>query len=194
MTFPKARLAVAALLLLGWLGFLLFLVVDAPRIIVSKPQFLSAQVYVIADVTDENGAPSATVVIDEVMWAASPDLRQLAKKTLKLADLPGCLKTSGYHGSGKYILPLRRVLGSLEIAPVPWFRGYHHGPATHLTLESAGLPPPHLLRRVPIAEALERKKALEDAGHKVALADEELRIYANTPEVRSQVEKLAAAK
>ncbi|MBM3993829.1 MAG: hypothetical protein FJ303_06710 [Planctomycetes bacterium] len=194
MTFPRARVAVAALLLLGWLGFLLYLVIDSPRVILSTPQFLLAEAYVVASVSDANGAPSEVVTVDEVLWAKSDELSRLAKKTVRLADLFGCGKSSGYVGAGKYVLPLRKSYGALEITPIPWYRGYQHGPPTHATLESAGLPPPHVVRRLPIGEALERKKVLADAGHRVQIYDEELRIYPHTAEVRSQVDKLIASK
>src|SRR5207247_69590 len=106
MTFPKARLFVSGALFIGWLGFLLYLVIDSRTIVLSQPQFLSAQVYVVVEVSNAGGKPDPDVTIEEVLWAADAPDKQLKK--LHLPELAACGKAEGYRGAGKYLLPLVR--------------------------------------------------------------------------------------
>src|SRR5437667_151918 len=71
MTFPKARLVVAACLFLGWLGFLFYLVVNARTVVLSKPQFLIAQAFVVVDV----GADGGSAADDSGIVRARPSAR-----------------------------------------------------------------------------------------------------------------------
>jgi hypothetical protein len=120
MTFPKARLIVSACLFLAWLGFLLFLIIDARRITISTPQFEIAQLCVVVDVNDQEGHPDPTVTVDEVLWALMPADQQLAKKSLLLPDLLGLGRASGYRDAGKYVVPLIKTgPGAYAIAPLP---------------------------------------------------------------------------
>src|SRR5271156_3548104 len=69
MTFPKARLAVSACLLVAWLGYLGFLVYETRDVVVlSRPQFMVAQVYAVVNVRDQQGRADSDV---EVVWASS---------------------------------------------------------------------------------------------------------------------------
>jgi hypothetical protein len=120
MTFPKARLIVSACLFVGWLGFLLFLIIDARRVTISTPQFEIAQLYVVVDVSEQDGHPDPTATVEEVLWALMPADQQLAKKPLLLPDLLGLGKASGYRGPGKYVVTLVKTgPGAYAIAPLP---------------------------------------------------------------------------
>ncbi len=116
MTFPKARAVVAACLFVAWLGFLLFLVLERKRVILSPPQFLIAQAIVIAELKDANGSPESAVVIKEVLW---PKDRRLTK--VELLELPDFGKAKGYHGGGAYLIPLLERNGHYAISPRPTF-------------------------------------------------------------------------
>ena len=120
MTFPKARLAVSACLLVAWLLYLGFLVYGTRDVVVlSKPQFMIAQLYVVVDVGAGAGAdgPSEDVTVDKVLWSANPADQPLTGQILHLADLEQCGKENGYHGAGKYLVPLLK--SPYRIAPVP---------------------------------------------------------------------------
>ncbi len=118
MTFPKARLAVSAALFLSWLAFLFYLVVTARSIVLSQPQFLIAQSYVVVEVRDQGGRPDPDVTVAEVLWAAERADHQLTK--LHLPDLAACTKANGYRGEGKYLLPLvKSATVPFAIAPLP---------------------------------------------------------------------------
>ena len=118
MTFPRVRLFVSAALFLGWLAFLLYLVIDSRKIVLSQPQFLSAQLYVVVEVEDVGGTASPDVLVDQVLWTSDPSEKQLRK--LHLPDLAACGKSQGYRGAGKYVLPLiKSHLTPFRVAPIP---------------------------------------------------------------------------
>ena len=119
MTFPKARLVVSACLFLAWLGFLGFLVYQSRNLVVlSRPQFLIAQMYVVVEVRDDGGKPDPNVAVHEVLWVAEP--ADAALHNLNLLDLPACDKAHGYRGAGKYLLPLvKSKQPPFQIAPIP---------------------------------------------------------------------------
>lgn len=190
MTFPKARLAVSACLFVGWLVFLFVLWLRSSAVILSKPQFMAAQAFVVVEVRDRNGIADAEVSVAEVLWSSG----QLTEKTLHLPDLSACSKAHGYQGAGKYLLPLASVDGRLEIAPVPHIWGYPHAPPTHGTVEAPGLFSHRLARRLPLADAVKLENEWKEAGYKVSFEYEEIRIYPWTPDTRAQVESLIAAK
>lgn len=116
MNHPKARLAISALLFLGWLGFLLYLVVDSRTVILSRPQFLVAQVIVVADL----GAGPGPAVVEEVLWPADRANERLVNQPIRIAGIAGLADKQGYGGPGKYLLPLMKTMtGSYQIAPLP---------------------------------------------------------------------------
>jgi hypothetical protein len=106
MTFPKARLAVAASLFVAWLGYLFLLVLSSwHTIVLSRPQFLVTNLCVVADLTDDDdGKPARNVTVDQVYWSNRPvDLKGARIDIANLADAG----PQGYAGPGKYILPLQ---------------------------------------------------------------------------------------
>jgi hypothetical protein len=127
MTFPRARLAVAASLFVAWLGYLLLLVLGSRHtIVLSRPQFLVTNLCVVADLTDDgDGKPARTVKIDRVFWSSRPV--DLTGAQLEIANLPDAA-AQGYAGPGKYILPLRErspkpgPIYQIAIVPSsPWY-------------------------------------------------------------------------
>jgi hypothetical protein len=192
MTFPKARLAVSACLFVAWLVFLFVIWLRSNPIILSKPQFLCADLYVLVDVRNEHGKPDPEVIIEEVLWASDPADEKLAKKSVRLADLSACRKENGYHGADKYLVPLvKSTAAPLMIAPVPRvdYRQFTHG-----TVEVFGFFSHRVKRRLPIAEALTVQKHFEEAGYTTSLTQEEIRIYPWQPRLRAEVEEIVKAK
>ena len=152
MTFPKARLVVSAVLFLTWLGFLAYLVSTSTKVILSRPQFMIAQLYVVAEVREgpANDALNPEVTIDSVLWSARPADAKLVGAKVALPEIEACGKKQGNHGTGKYLFALQRTnTGDFEIAPVPHTLNFATTPATHGTLESFGVFSHHLQRRLP---------------------------------------------
>jgi hypothetical protein len=109
MTFPRARLTVAATLFILWLGYLLYLVLASrATIVLSRPQFIAADVWVLAEVADNDGKPAETVKLLEVFKPAPPANQALIGMEVDVHNLPEAA-TQGYIGPGKYILPLEPV-------------------------------------------------------------------------------------
>lgn len=132
MTFPKARVIVAACLFVAWLGFLLYLVIDARRIVLSKPQFLVAQAYVVVEAnagTRGDLHPSERVTVKKVLWSARTLHPDLTDQDIDLPDLAECTKEHGYQGERQYLLPLIKSATGWKIAPLPRFTNYP-GPQT----------------------------------------------------------------
>jgi hypothetical protein len=196
MTFPRARLYVSALLFFSWICFLGYLVYTSSRVILSRPQFLIAQAYVVADVSvgAAKGELNPEVTVEEVLWSARNADRDLAGVKLEFPEIAACGKKQGNHGPGKYLLPLQRTTNGWEIAPVPHVLQFATTPATHGTVESFGLFSHRVTRRLPLDDALEKQKELRTAGHVVILTPEEIRIYPWNAGTRTQVEELIEAK
>jgi hypothetical protein len=121
-------LALAAALLAGWIGYLAYLALTTSHpTVLSRPQFLVADLWVIARVD----SPDKPVMVVEVVYTR-PGLEgeKVAPGTpLDVVNLPSCKE--GWKGEGRYILPLtwRKGIGYL-VTDVPRSPGY---PPTHLT-------------------------------------------------------------
>jgi hypothetical protein len=129
MKAVKVRLALAALLFASWIGWLVYLALTTTGTpILSRPQFLVSNLFVIADLTgDEHPDPTATV--EEVFWSADERQDQkLQKQQVAVIHLPRCGPKEGWQGPGQYILPLtRRKSGknfTYEVTPTPRSPGY----------------------------------------------------------------------
>lgn len=198
MTFPKARLAVAACLFLGWLGFLLFLVIDSRRIILSRPQFLVADAYVVVQLREGGRGdlqPMDEATIDHVLWI-HPGLKDIPlEREVHLPELLGCSKAEGYAGAGKYVVPLTATADGWRIASLPNFVGFYARSApTHGSVEARGVFSHRTRRLLPLGEARALRKEWQAAGFDVVLYEEELRIYPWTSDTEAQVNELIAAK
>ncbi len=127
---PRLRLAVSACLLVAWLGYLLYLVIQSQSLVVlSRSQFLVSNLFVEAEVVDESDSPSDKINVTKVRWAADPGDEKLAGSAIRVINLPEARASTGYVGAGKYLLPvLKRVAKSGEVdflvPPVPMVPGY----------------------------------------------------------------------
>lgn len=108
MTHPRLRLAVAAFLFLGWIGYLVFLVVRTREpVILSRPQLLHSDLVVLAEIKEINGKPQAEVTVRDTLWSGQPSRNPKAQETLWLPELADCGKDEGWRGPGEYLLFLR---------------------------------------------------------------------------------------
>lgn len=186
MTFPRARLAVSAALFLGWLGFLAYLVFNTSDIVLSRPQFLLAQVVAVGEIP----AGSTQVRITDVLWAAHDSDRKLVDQTL---DLPEVADAVHARGPGVYLLPLQKLAdGRFEIAPLP--RDLFMRNPTHATIESTGVFSHQSHRRMPIAKAEALKSELVENKFEVSYLIEEIRIYPFNRHTRAQIDEFIRAR
>jgi hypothetical protein len=193
MTFPKARVIVAACLFLGWLGFLLYLVVNSRTVVLSKPQFMRAQVYAIAEIQGKGRILTGHAQIVEILWCADAADQKLVGEQIELPRMIAASESSRDAETARYLVALEKTAdGKFEIAPVP-----HTDPRqtmTHGTVEAFGLFSHRVMRRLPIENARMVKKEWEAEGYVANLTPEELRIYPWTPDTRAQAERLIAVK
>ncbi|MCC6420402.1 MAG: hypothetical protein IT429_19370 [Gemmataceae bacterium] len=130
MRRSRVRLTVAALLFVGWVGFLVYLAATTTRpVVLSRPQFLAADLYVIATLQRGPGkedAPGPTATVRVVAWAP-PGEKLKAGETITVHNLPLCGPAFGWEGPGDYILPLERARdGSVyRVAATPRSPGYY---------------------------------------------------------------------
>jgi len=105
MKVAHVRLVVAAVLFLGWIGWLVYLVIHShDEVILSRPQFLVADLWVIAHIGAEEGRPAKAVTIREDVWSAKG--KKLAEEVIEVVDLPEIDASMGWDGPGDYILAL----------------------------------------------------------------------------------------
>jgi hypothetical protein len=100
----RLRLIVAAVLFFGWLGWLAYLAattVWTPQIVLSRPQFLVANLHVIAHI-DRKPDKDSSIKIEKVVWPEAD--KNLEGKTIKVAHLEDCAED--WKGPGSYIVPL----------------------------------------------------------------------------------------
>ena len=92
-------------------------------IVLSRSQFLAANLWVIAEVSDKNSAPDPEVRIVDVAWPEGNG--SLKGNTITVNNLADAA-SQGYIGHGNYILPLRSVkqAGLYAVALVPASPGY----------------------------------------------------------------------
>ena len=101
MSHARLRLAAAAALFLGWIGYLAYLALTTTRpVVLSRPQFLAAQLDVIATVAENDGRPDPVVRVQRVQWAANGIEANLSGQTTKVANLPSATKEDGWAGPG----------------------------------------------------------------------------------------------
>ncbi|MCI0458679.1 MAG: hypothetical protein L0Z62_17110 [Gemmataceae bacterium] len=128
MSSPRARLAVAALFFLGWVGYLVYLSATTTRpVVLSRPQFLAAQLYVIAGLERKVGVdnvPAEMATVREVVWADGEAPKKDERIVVK--NLPDKAE-HGWNGTGDYILALTResAKGALYlVTPIPRSPGF----------------------------------------------------------------------
>jgi hypothetical protein len=106
MKVPHVVLALAAIFFLAWIGWLAYLVAISQNVVIlSRPQLLVADLWVIGDVAAEpDGRPRSTISIREVVWSAPS--AKVDGKQMQVRDLPDLGPENGWNGPGEYILPL----------------------------------------------------------------------------------------
>lgn len=121
MMSPKARFVIAAGLFLAWLGWLVYLVTQTrDPVILSRPQFLVAELYITARLTDEDedGKPDAKAKIEKTLWAANEKDELPPGTEILITNLPDC--EYGWKRPGVYLLPLvKSTADAYKIALVP---------------------------------------------------------------------------
>jgi hypothetical protein len=121
MTGARFRLAIAAVLFLGWLGWLAYLAFTTTRpVVLSRPQLLVSTLDVIAQVSSRDSAPDPDVVVEEVHWPPSRQA-ELVGHALTVTNLAAC---QGWTGPGIYILPLVSDGAAYQVAGIPPSPGF----------------------------------------------------------------------
>jgi len=84
------RLALSAVLFVAWIGYLAYLAATTTQpVVLSRPQFLSAELYVIAQISADAAdaeQPGSHIAVKKVVWANKAEDAGL--KTLQVAGLP----------------------------------------------------------------------------------------------------------
>jgi hypothetical protein len=129
MMSAKTRLIVAAGLFIAWIGWLTYLVVRTRNpVILSHPQFLVADVIVVAQLTGDD-KPDRQIKVIEVLW--SNDKSKPAKDDeLDVIFLEDCTsKYHGWEGRGEYLVPLKKKGDVYTLQEIPPSPGYPPGEA-----------------------------------------------------------------
>jgi hypothetical protein len=117
-------LVVAAGLFVAWLGYLAYLAATTRKpIVLSRPQFLVADLIVVAEVDRLDGQPT----VRQVVWPEGDKAPDVAGKPIPVKNLA---EASGWDKPGEYVLALMSEKdGGYRIAPTPPSPGYHgnHG-------------------------------------------------------------------
>jgi hypothetical protein len=134
MTLRAARLVLVSALFAGWLGYLGLLVLTRPvtaagwPLVVSRPQILTSQIDVVAEIDD----PGGDVVVEEVLWPEKAPLKKgdrvrvgRVEECRPMERRAGEPTPKDFSGPGRYLVPLRQLApGKYEVAPVPPSPGF----------------------------------------------------------------------
>ena len=141
MKLLKGRLVLTAVLFVGWLGYLWYLVETRPLtatgvpLVLSRPQIMTSRIDIIADVSDTKGE----VVVEQVLFQPRGlgDGRLQKGDKIEILDLDRCRplprrqneKTpDDFTSPGQYLIPLRkskRKEGAYEVVPIPTSPGFN---------------------------------------------------------------------
>jgi hypothetical protein len=126
------RLAVAVVLFACWISYLAYLAATtAQPIVLSRPQFLTAEVYVLALVAADPGTPAEPineVTVKKVFWSAKADDLKIKKMSVINLNTPKSLSATGWQGPGEYILALSRTnenSNEFQVTPLPRTPGFN---------------------------------------------------------------------
>lgn len=125
MGSPRTRFYLALVGFLGWVSYLGYLVaLTRDPVILSRPQFLPANLYVLAQIPgDEN--PRDAITLTHVPWSADGLGSELVGKIVEVKPLSFLTASHGWRGAGIYILPLLKKLdGTYYLTPTPPSPGY----------------------------------------------------------------------
>jgi hypothetical protein len=125
------RLALAAVLFAGWIGYLGWLAATATQpIVLARPQFLAADLYVVAEVPEDPktpGQPAQEVTVMKQVWPAEA----APKKTIRVRNLNHLDAAERWQGAGEYVLALSKTRDGpdvFEVTPLPRTPGFGGGP------------------------------------------------------------------
>ena len=125
MSFAKIRLFLAALMFVGWIGYLAYLALNfAHPVVVSRSQWMAAEFPVIAEIeVDASGkANPAATLVESLRKGELPAKLNVSN----LADLEYPEKRPPH--SGRHLLLLMRTEGnSFKVVPTPPSPGDHGG-------------------------------------------------------------------
>jgi hypothetical protein len=152
LTPAVLRLVVTALLFLGWIGYLGYLVLTLPTgphkepLLLSRPQFLLSELDVVARVDSLTGP----VVVEQVVYPAGGPAQSLVGATIVVTNLRECRPLplhfeeqrmpDDFTGPGRYILALRPT----AVMPAARTFGLLASPQPNSLLAVAGTPWPEL--------------------------------------------------
>jgi hypothetical protein len=127
MKSARLRLILAAGAFLTWIGWLIYLAATTTRpIVLSRPQFLQADLDVIAELAEVENHPDPKVRVVEVYWPK--DARDKPLGHIPVPELSELDKHQGYSGPGRYILPLQKATADktvhFHLARIPRSPGY----------------------------------------------------------------------
>lgn len=123
MKLRRLWLALTALLFAAWIGWLGYLVATTIHpVILSRPQFLAADLVVIGDVGGDLGRPAGIVTVEEAY--GPPPASDLRGKRITIANLSDCRPGDGWKGPGRYILALVREEEEHQLARIPPSPGF----------------------------------------------------------------------
>jgi hypothetical protein len=149
MMSPKARLVVAAGLFLAWMGWLVYLVAQTRHpVVLSRPQFLVADLYVTARLRADGDKPAARVTIEETLWARDAGDKLPAGTEVTIPALaeswqkedavkPKYGPDQGWQGERVYLLPLIKKKGDYDVASIPLSPGFAKDEAHRLQIYPA---------------------------------------------------------
>lgn len=131
---PRSRLflAISVALFATWVGWLGYLAFTTTRpIVLSRPQFLTADLDIIGEVEAKDGRPDAQVKVKQVLWARNAEVRPAENGSISVVNLPAVTPKDGWAGPAAYILPLVKQDSSYALAPIgasPGFSSVQAGP------------------------------------------------------------------
>jgi hypothetical protein len=127
MKAARWRLGLAAAGFLAWIGWLAYLAATTTHpLVLSRPQFLQADYYVIADVNESQDRPDSHVQVADIY----PGHKKPGKtpKHIVVENLPEMGEENGWDGPGRYILPLVKSSATrpdvFVVARIPRSPGY----------------------------------------------------------------------
>ena len=130
MVFPRARLAVSAVLFLVWIGYLCYLVARTrDPVVLSRSQILVTDLVALADILENKGHPASEVRIDKVLWSREKGDHDLDGRDIALPSL-AANEVEGWRGAGTYLVPLTKLKAAnkeahFQVTLLPSVPGFH---------------------------------------------------------------------
>ncbi|HEY1861965.1 MAG TPA: hypothetical protein VGG61_16505 [Gemmataceae bacterium] len=118
----KALLAVAVVLFVGWMAYLIQLALTHRHsTVISRPQILVSQVVVVAHIEGDH-SPNEEATIEQVLFPEKEVEGVKGGEILRIANLPQ--STKNWTGAGDYLLPLEKVADGFLVTSIPRSPGF----------------------------------------------------------------------